>query len=71
MKQKYTINTIKEYLPPVKVDLGKAWGIKECPVAGKKEKFAGILLPLGIAEISWECYLRCVNNNIPVKGLGK
>ena len=65
--KKYTMETLKEDLPPVKVNLGDSWGIKECPAYGRKEKFAGVMLPLGYIHISWECYLRCVNEDRPVQ----
>jgi len=64
---RYTIETIKENLPPVKVNIGDPWGIKECPVAGRKKKFPSILLPLGYVQVSWETYLHCVNNDRPVQ----
>lgn len=60
---KYTIKKLKEDLPPVRVNLGDSWGIKECPVGGRKREFPHVLLPLGYIEISWETYLSCVNKN--------
>ena len=46
----YSIDRLKEDLPPVKVNLGEPWGIKECPVAGRKKKFPSILLPFDMYQ---------------------
>lgn len=64
---KYTMERLKEDLLPVKVNIGEPWGIRKCPVAGRKKKFPSVLLPLAYAEISWETYLRCINEDRPIQ----